>query len=257
MVKAYKEGDAPQETLSWNDAVDKNAFHSTAIVMDFNHTSNQAICEIDRMAEAARILYAEVEEVRCAAEVLVILANHRVGAELQAAPIHEGGRPPKPRAPAQEAGRYRDHLFWAHTAIQRPNLGSRFGLAPPGLLTPTPRRPIDAKADFWAVQPLKLQPLSGGHGSELRCRLRPKSPESLGSLWGGPSCEGSRAMDIGAVCEKGALQSAPSHTPAHRITFTVCASLLSLSTYRKGETFAVRGAKPRVVGATPADRGSG
>jgi N6-adenosine-specific RNA methylase IME4 len=51
------------------------------------------IRRLERRAEALKALFAEYEEVRRDAERVVLVARHRIGAELRAAPVNKGGRP--------------------------------------------------------------------------------------------------------------------------------------------------------------------
>jgi N6-adenosine-specific RNA methylase IME4 len=51
------------------------------------------IRKLERRAEALKALFAEYEEVRRDAERVVLVAKHRIGTELKAAPVNKGGRP--------------------------------------------------------------------------------------------------------------------------------------------------------------------
>lgn len=51
----------------------------------------EAIRKIERSAEAIRILFREIEDVRRAAERVIVLTNHRIGTELVTAPKAKGG----------------------------------------------------------------------------------------------------------------------------------------------------------------------
>lgn len=55
------------------------------------------IRQIERMAEAIKLLHREVDEIRQQAETVIIMANHRIGIELAAAPVATAGRPSKNR----------------------------------------------------------------------------------------------------------------------------------------------------------------
>jgi N6-adenosine-specific RNA methylase IME4 len=51
----------------------------------------EAIRKIERAADAVKLLFQEVEEVRRHAERIIVVANHRIGRELQAAPKAKAG----------------------------------------------------------------------------------------------------------------------------------------------------------------------
>ena len=51
-----------------------------------------AIRRIERAADAIKLLFAEVEAIRHQAEEVVVLANHRIGTEIKAAPVATGSR---------------------------------------------------------------------------------------------------------------------------------------------------------------------
>jgi N6-adenosine-specific RNA methylase IME4 len=52
----------------------------------------EAIRRIDRAAEAIKLLFHEIEEIRHQAEGVIVLANHRIGTEIMAQPVAQGTR---------------------------------------------------------------------------------------------------------------------------------------------------------------------
>lgn len=63
----------------------------------------EAIRSIERAADAMKLLFAEVDEVRVEAEKIVVLANHRIGAELAESPPARRAGPGRGKAGAEAA----------------------------------------------------------------------------------------------------------------------------------------------------------
>lgn len=59
----------------------------------------EAIRRIERIADAIKRLFKEVDEIREQAETVLIMGSHRIGSELAAAPVAKAGRPAKNRSP--------------------------------------------------------------------------------------------------------------------------------------------------------------
>jgi N6-adenosine-specific RNA methylase IME4 len=58
----------------------------------------EAIRRLERAADAIKLLFHEIEEIRHQAEGVIVLANHRIGTEVAAQPVAKGGQPHQRKA---------------------------------------------------------------------------------------------------------------------------------------------------------------